>query len=143
MGITYCTKYCRFLTRERDMGKKIQPYNAEIQKVVHGNLERFVGEYPDFVEHIYKYKNKPNCQCRQELYAEFQKDLDKFSGIVSELTGEDLNIVFPGPLASPEMHTFSTVEDAHAALVEYSKHFKQLKSFSINVHNDKVYLVCI
>ena len=119
-------------------------YNKDIQKLIHDNLERFVGEFPDLVDSLYKYKSNPNCGCRKTLYKAFMADQEKFNRTVSGLMGKDVKVQFGTKIITePHYEEFDTMKQVHERLVQLKNDDYVIRSFSVVSENGKYVLICI
>jgi hypothetical protein len=96
-------------------------FNGKLKEILINNVDIFEYGFKDVPEKIWKdFKNKPNCGCVGQILTALQKDLDKTNTIFSEFLGEDIKVVFPGPIESPIVKEFDNI-------VEMEKYLKNLQ----------------
>ena len=116
-----------FCLRERIMAKEVL-FNQDYNKIVTDNLEIFKYEYPDIGDKNWEdFKNKPNCKCRGEIFKSFKDDINKFNAIMSKLTGEDIEMLFPGPLEETLVKEFDDLKSMEEFLNDLRKKGKMIR----------------
>jgi len=106
-------------------------FNQQIQELIKESADIFGFEYPAISEKKWQeFKNNPNCKCNAEIYAEIQKDVEKMNSIFSTLMGEEVNIIFPGPLPEAIVQEFENIKDMENFIKELQKKGKMIRSAS-------------
>ena len=104
-------------------------FNQEYNKVITDNIEIFKYEYSSIDEKMWEeFKNKPNCKCRGKIFKVLKENMGKFNSIMSKLTGEDIEMLFPGPLEETLVKEFDDLKSMEKFLNDIRKKGKMIRS---------------
>ena len=125
------------------MSKEIL-FDQEINKLIVTNVPILQYEYSQVDEKTWnEFATKPNCACRGKIFKLFQDDPKKFNEIVSKLMGEEVAILFPGPIEDPIVKEFKTLKGMEEYLKELKSKGKMIRSASPAPNGSGGYLLVV